>query len=153
MAVGARRAARAEGGFSYRNAWVLELDGRAAGMMLGYTQPDPCESGPLAELPPMVRPLVELEALSPGSWYVNAIAVMPDRRGLGLGSTLMAHAGELARLAGCPELSLIVAEQNAGAVALYRRLGYIERARRPRIPFSGSGHEGDWILMTRRTLP
>jgi hypothetical protein len=67
LAVGARRAAREEGGFSYRNARMLEQDGRAAGTLLGYPQPDRRETGPLHELPPVVRAPVELEALSPGA--------------------------------------------------------------------------------------
>jgi ribosomal protein S18 acetylase RimI-like enzyme len=48
-------------------------------------------------------------------------------------------------------MSLIVAGQNAPAVALYGRLGYLERARRPVVAFAGFEHGGDWILMTRKT--
>jgi ribosomal protein S18 acetylase RimI-like enzyme len=147
--VGAARAARDQGGFSYRNAWVAELQGQAAGMLLGYPQPDPYGIGALDELPPVVRPLVELESLSPGSWYVNAVAVMPDRQGQGIGSKLMALAGELARRAACPTLSLIVAGENTAAVALYRRLGYAEVAHRPVVAFPGCRHGGAWLLMTR----
>jgi ribosomal protein S18 acetylase RimI-like enzyme len=151
LTVGAQRAARDAGGFSYRNAWILEQDGAAAGMLLGYTQPDPYEAGRLQDLPPVVRPLVELEAMRPGSWYVNAVAVLAEHRGRGLGSALMAHAHELAAAAGCRELSLIVAEHNPGAVALYRRLGYAAIARRGVVADPGLGLGGDWILMTRPT--
>lgn len=148
---GAVRAARKEGGFSYRNAWVAEVDGRVAGMLLGYPQPDPYETGPLEELPPVLRPLVELEALGPGSWYVNAVAVQPAHRGLGIGTDLLALAVAQARLRRCRQLSLIVAEDNAGAAALYRRLGYAESARRRLVPWPGTHYDGDWILMTRET--
>lgn len=151
LAVGARRAARDEGGFSYRNAWILEHAGGCAGMLLGYVQPDPYETGRLEDLPPVVRPLVELEALRPGSWYVNAVAVPAGSRGLGHGSALMAHALRLAAAAHCRELSLIVAEQNLAAVALYRRLGYAAVARRPVVAVPGFSHGGDWVLMTRPT--
>lgn len=149
LAVGERRAAREEGGFSYRNAWVLEHEARSAGMLLGYPQPDPCVTGSLDELPSVVRPLVELEALAPGSWYVNAVAVLPEHRGKGFGSALMQHAATLAHRAGCRELSLIVAGGNVGAVRLYRGLGYREVATRPVVRFEGFPHGGDWLLMTR----
>jgi ribosomal protein S18 acetylase RimI-like enzyme len=145
--IGMQRAARAEGGFSYKKAWIAEVGGRAAGMLLGYPQPDPYETGPLDDLPPVVRPLVELEALSPGSWYVNAVAVLPDHRGAGVGSRLMALAKTSAGSAGCRDLSLIVAEDNRGAVALYRRLGYAEAARRQVVTYPGCRHGGDWLLM------
>lgn len=145
---GAARAARAEGGFSYRNAWVAEVDARVAGMLLGYPQPDPYETGPLDELPPVLRPLIELESLSPGSWYVNAVAVQPAHRGLGIGSDLLALAAGQARRSGCRQLSIIVAGDNTGAAALYRRLGYAESARRPLVPWPGTHFGGDWILMT-----
>ena len=145
--IGMQRAARAQGGFSYANAWIAEVAGQAAGMLLGYPQPDPFETGPLDDLPPVVRPLVELEALSPGSWYVNAVAVVIEHRGVGLGFRLMGLAETSARRAGCPELSLIVAEENHGAVALYRRLGYSEVARRPVVAYPGSRHGGSWLLM------
>jgi len=151
LAVGARRAARTEGGFSYRNAWILEQSGESAGMLLSYAQPDPYETGRLEDLPPAVRPLVELEALCPGSWYVNAVAVLPEHRGRGHGSALMAHAQRLAATARCGELSLIVAEENRGAVALYHRLGYAAVARRPVVAVPGLGLGGHWVLMTRPT--
>lgn len=147
--VGAARATRSEGGFSYRNAWVAEASGEVAGMLLGYLQPDPYETGPLDALPAVLRPLVELEALEPGSWYVNAVAVQPAYRGRGIGSRLMALALEQAGRSGCGRLSLVVAEENATAVALYRRLGYVEQARRRLVPWPGTAHGGDWILMTR----
>jgi len=147
LEIGMQRAARAEGGFSHKNAWIAEKARQATGMLLGYAQPDPYETGPLDVLPPVVRPLVELEALSPGSWYVNAIAVLPDHRGAGIGSRLMALAQTMAGRSGCQEMSLIVAEQNHDAVALYRRLGYSEVARRPLVSYPGSRHGGDWLLM------
>lgn len=72
----ALRAARESGGFSYRNAHVAERDGRVVAMLLGYRLPEPYDAGDLEALPSVVRPLVELEALAPGSWYVNAVAAL-----------------------------------------------------------------------------
>jgi ribosomal protein S18 acetylase RimI-like enzyme len=149
MEVGARRVARAEGSFSYANAEVLTVGGTLAGMLLAYRLPDPYETGPLEELPAVVRGLVELEALAPGSFYVNAVATTPAHRGQGIGSRLMQLAEARARESGARTLSLIVAEDNAGARRLYERLGYATAARRPITSYPGCKHTGDWILMTK----
>lgn len=103
-----------------------------AAMLLGYRLDEPYNMGDLSELPDFVRPAVELEAAAPGSWYVNAVAVFPAFRGRGFGTELMALAERLAAETGAAELSLIVLEENAGAKALYERLGYAERTRRDR---------------------
>jgi ribosomal protein S18 acetylase RimI-like enzyme len=149
LEVGVRRAAREEGGFSYRNAFVDEVEGQVAGMLLGYRQPDPYDPGDLSDLPAVVRPMVELEALAPGSWYVNALAVFPAFRGRGLGSGLLALAVRLAGESGARALSVIVAAENAPARALYERNGYRAAARRPVVAFSGFAHGGDWMLMVK----
>ena len=66
LEVGRERAGREEGGFSYRNAIIAELDGEIAAALVGYRLDDPYELGDLDALPELVRPLVELEALAPG---------------------------------------------------------------------------------------
>jgi ribosomal protein S18 acetylase RimI-like enzyme len=149
MAVGARRVARDEGGFSYTHAHVAEESGAVAGMLVGYRLPDPYAIGDLEAYPEVVRPLVELEAQAPGAWYVNAIATGQAHRGRGIGTRLMRLAESLAREAGAESMSLIVAEGNAGAKRLYENLGYRVVARRPIAPFPGCPHDGDWILMTK----
>lgn len=148
IAVGARRAAGTEGGFSHIHAYVALVSGEIAGMLLGYPLPDPHEVD-LEDAPPEVRPLLELEAQVPGSWYVNAVAAVPECRGSGVGTFLMKAAESLARQAESTSISLIVAEDNAGAVRLYRRLGYEAVARRRVVPFPGCAAGGDWVLMRR----
>jgi ribosomal protein S18 acetylase RimI-like enzyme len=147
--VGRRRALRDDGGFSYRNAIVAETEDRIAALLLGYRLPEPYDFGDIDALPPMVRPLLELEAQAPGSWYVNALAVFPEFRGRGIGTTLLARAEELARDTRAPALSIVVADQNEGAKRLYLRTGYHAVARRPVVPFPGFVHSGDWLLMTK----
>lgn len=69
---GEMRAARDEGSFSWRNAWIAEADGHVAGSLIAYDiGPDP---QPLDELPAMFRPLQALENLSPGTRYINVLA-------------------------------------------------------------------------------
>jgi ribosomal protein S18 acetylase RimI-like enzyme len=149
LAVGMRRAEREEGGFSYRNATLAEIDGEVAALLLGYRLADPYETGDLSALPAVVRPLVELEACAPSSWYVNALAAYPQYRNRGIGSLLLAEAERIARSVQVPSLSLIVADANEGAKRLYLRIGYVETARRPLVPFPGLRHRGDWVLLTK----
>lgn len=147
--VGMRRAQRDEGGFSYRNATVAEIDGNIAGLLLGYRLADPYDTGDLERLPALVRPLVELESVAPASWYVNALAAFPEFRNKGLGTRLLAEAETIARKAKALSLSIIVAEANEGAKRLYLRSGYAETARRRLVPFPGLPHGGDWLLLTK----
>jgi ribosomal protein S18 acetylase RimI-like enzyme len=147
--VGMRRAQRDEGGFSYKNAVVAESGGKIAGLLLGYRLADPYDTGDLDRLPPLVRPLVELESIAPASWYVNALAAFPEFRNKGLGTRMLAEAERIARKAKAPALSIIVAEANEGAKRLYLRTGYAEAARRRLVPFPGLPHAGDWLLLTK----
>lgn len=150
LEVGRRRAMREEGGFSYRNAHILESGNAVIGMVIGYRLNDPYDPGDTASTPEAFRPAIELEALVPGSWYVNVVAVHSEYRGQGFGSRLLKHASELARRAGSTTMSIIFESNNQGAYRLYQKLGYREKARRPRISFPGdpTGSE-EWVLMTR----
>src|SRR5215207_4705395 len=69
--IGRGRARRESGGFSWRKAMVLERGGRVAGCLIGYRQPDEPEPVDYATTPAMFVPLIELENLAPGTWYVN----------------------------------------------------------------------------------
>lgn len=150
MALGAARVAREQGDFSYRNMYVAEIDGAVAGMLLSYPLPDPYVLDGLETYPEVVRPLVRLEALAAGSWYINAIAAGGHWRGQGIGTRLMALGQVLALQARISTLSLIVSEHNTGAMRLYRRLNFEPVARQPVVPAQGLPSEGDWLLMTRR---
>ena len=148
--VGARRAARAEGNFSYTHARIGVENNVTLGMILSYRQPDPYETGPLPEYPDLVRPLIELEARAPGSWYINAVATFAEHRGRGVACQLMVDAERRARSGGCDRISLIVASENAGAIRLYERLDFESAGSLPVIPYPGALHGGNWVLMIKR---
>ena len=59
---------------------------------------------------------------------VGSIGVAASRRGQGVGSELMQHAHTWLRLHGATEVRLNVWAVNAGALALYRELGYEVRS-------------------------
>ena len=148
--VGAKRAAREEGGFSYINARICEENNTLLGMIISYRQPDPYDIGDLSEYPDIVRPLVELEAQAAGSWYVNAIATYEEHRGKGVARTLMADAEVRARAKGCDHMSLIVASENVSATRLYEYLDFNVVGSLPVIPYPGCLHGGNWVLMIKR---
>lgn len=148
--VGAGRAARKDGSFSYTNARVCAEGGTLLGMILSYRQPDPYEMGDLAAYPEVVRPLIALEAQAPGSWYINAIATYEQHRGKGVARMLTDDTETRARLQGCDCLSLIVASENTSASGMYGYMGFKDVASAPVIPYTGCLHGGDWILMTKQ---
>ncbi len=86
--VGRERAERDEGSFSWRNATIVEVDGKAAGCLIGYEILDWAEPIP-ESMPALFVPLQELENLAPSTWYVNVLAVLPEYRGKGLGTRLL----------------------------------------------------------------
>ena len=62
--VGAQRARRDSGSFSYRNAVVRESDERVVSALIGYPLPDTPEPVDYSEMPDMFVPLQKLEDLA-----------------------------------------------------------------------------------------
>ncbi|MFN6924772.1 MAG: GNAT family N-acetyltransferase [Tabrizicola sp.] len=148
IAFGRERAARDSGNFSYRNAWLAEVEGQVAACLLGYPaadDPEPIDPG----TPAIFVPLLELEALAPGSWYLNVLATYPQFRGRGLASALLTRAEDIAREAGRSTISLIAADTHLDALRLYRAKGYDEIARRPVVREDWQVDATEWILFTR----
>lgn len=146
--VGRRRAQRDSGAFSYRNAVVAERAGRVAGCLVAYAIPDePEDIGP--ETPGIFVPLLELENLALGSWYVNVLAVYPEYRGQGLGSRLLEIATQQARDNGSRGESIIVSDANGGARRLYERAGYRWTAERPIVKDDWETPGRNWVLLLK----
>lgn len=147
-ALGRERAARETGNFSYRNAWVAEVDGNVAACLLGYAAED--EPGPIdPDTPPIFVPLLELEALAPEAWYLNVLATYAEFRSRGLGSALLAHAETVAVAAGHRTISLIAEDTHLDALRLYSATGYQEVARRPVVKADWRVDAREWILFTK----
>lgn len=147
-AYGEERAARTTGSFSYRNAWIVEVEGAVAACLLGYPADEtPAPIDP--DTPPIFVPLLELEALAPGSWYLNVLATYPPFRGEGLGSALLAHAEDVAHRMGHRTISLIAADTHPEALRLYQTKGFREVARRPVVKGDWQVAAQEWILFTK----
>lgn len=150
LEIGTQRYARENTNFSYQNCTVAEKDGAVAGMMLAFEMCEPPPEGREAELAsevdPILAPYAELEDY--GSLYVSALAVFNEHRGLGIGTRLLQEARRRARALDLDRLSLICFEKNVGAMRLYRRLGFVELARRAIVPHPFFHYrEGDAILL------
>jgi ribosomal protein S18 acetylase RimI-like enzyme len=144
--VGARRAARDQGGFSYTHATMLEADGDVAGCLVGYPLADEPEPFDPAQTPPLFVPMLQLEALAAGTWYINVLAIEPAWQGQGLGARLLAHADTLAAHSASQGTSLIVADDNTAARRFYARNGYRELASRPMVKDAWQSDGTSWIL-------
>lgn len=148
LAYGRERAARETGNFSFRNAWLAEVDGAVAACLLGYVAED--EPSPIdPDTPPIFVPLLQLEALAPGSWYLNVLATYDAFRGKGCASALLAKAETVAIEAGRTTISLIAADTHVDALRLYRAKGYGEVARRPVVKADWAVDATEWMLFTK----
>ena len=144
LEIGARRFAREEGNFSFRNCVVAEQDGVVIGMLFTFS----IEEGHEADnepTDPILKPYEELEVA--GSFYICALALFPGFRGRGVGTKMLSIAREQARQRGFSTLSLLVFEQNEGALRLYERSGFEVSGRAPVVPHELIDHTGDVLLL------
>ncbi|MEM1383766.1 MAG: GNAT family N-acetyltransferase [Pseudomonadota bacterium] len=132
------------------SAQIVVFD-HGAGAVAGLTgYPIPPVPSPIDDdIPPIIRPLQELENLAPSTWYVNVLAAKPADRGKGAGSRLLALAEDIAAAEGLSEMSIIVADNNTGARRLYERIGYREKASRPMVKADWQSDGTAWVLLTK----
>lgn len=152
--VGTARAERESGGFSYTNAIVAEADGKIIGMMLGYVveKPNAEDISSVDDLPKVFRPFVQLEHLSVGSFYINALAVSPGLRGLGIGRLLLHRAERKAASLGASCISIQSFSQNQGAVKLYRDVGYEKTDSRPVLWHPCQPYYDEDVLLLKKAI-
>ena len=65
----------------------------------------------------------------PDHWYVDNVAVWPERQGTGVGSILLAQAESVARAAGFREIRLYTNEAMTANTTYYEHRGYVETHR------------------------
>jgi ribosomal protein S18 acetylase RimI-like enzyme len=143
--IGTVRYAREEGNFSYTNCVLAEREGEVIGQLCTYPVEASAEE-PDDPVDPVLEPYARLEI--PGTLYISSLALFEGFRGMGLGTQMLSIARDQARERDLDALSLLVFEQNTGAVKLYEREGFREVDRAPVVPHSLIRHTGDVILMT-----
>jgi len=146
LEIGAKRYARKDKAYSYQNCLMADVGGEVAAMVHSF--PMKVSDVPLRDdFDPVMRPYAELK--ENGSLYISGIAVFDGFRNQGIGSKVLSVLENRAQILGCSSLSLIVFEQNEGAVRLYERLGFKETARRAVVPHPLIHYTGDALLMVR----
>lgn len=103
--------------------WVVEQDGRLAGVVVAWLLVDEV--------------------------HIATIATHPDFRRQGIAQALLAHVLKLGAEEGAVSSFLEVRASNVAAQAMYRKFGYEETGRRPRY-YKDNGE--DAILMTLENL-
>jgi ribosomal protein S18 acetylase RimI-like enzyme len=136
----------------FSNWFVIARDAEICGACAGYMLPDPYDAGDLAGVPEAYAPVLELEALATGSWYLMSLAVYPEFRRQGFGTALLARAEQVAHKSGAPRIALTASSKNEAALSLYALAGYSEMARRSRDPSGRIGLEGEWLLLAKNLL-
>lgn len=149
MDVGVRRAQREEGDFSYRKAKVIKENNIVVGFVIDYLLDDPYPLDDLHEYPDVVKPLVELESLAPGSWYVNGLATKTEYRKRGIASALLERSKQNAIDLGANSWSIIVSSENTRAKNIYLKSGFEFVESRTMVSFPGVLHSGDWKLLVK----
>lgn len=148
LEVGRRRYEREDSVFSYKSCTIAEREGKVVGMLVAFPMHVDPDAPP--ESDPVLAPYSKLE--EDNSYYICGVALLPECRGRGVGSQLLERAETEARRLGFSRQSLIVFERNEGAVRLYRRLGFIEKAREPVVPHPLIHYTGDALLMVRELV-
>jgi GNAT superfamily N-acetyltransferase len=133
--------------------WIAELEGRIVGAMNGYFIAQPYDPGDISGFPDVYTPMIELEGVAEGTWFMQIASVYPEHRGKGIGTAMLRKAEAIARHSGANRLSLMVESANRDAHRFYERFGFTDWARRPFITFPGSTDKGDWILMGKDVDP
>ncbi len=143
--------------FSHTHAWVAEAPLAAAGnpgiagMLLGYTGREKAAEDPrtglallrllgprlLLRLGPLLRLQGMIGRVDRRQFYISNVAVYPDRRGRGIGWSLLCRAESEARSAGASEMVLDVETDNHGARRLYERSGYLVQSRTTELRLGG----------------
>ncbi len=113
--------------YSYRNALIAEVDGVAAGALVGY------DGARLAELREPIFPLLEKylgetlqieDECEAGEFYLDSLGVLPQFQGLGVGARLLTAMRDRAFAEGHQRVGLIVDVNNPRAERLYTSLGW-----------------------------
>jgi len=145
--VGARRYARENTEFSYQNCWFATLEDKPIAMLFAFHMAvDPTYE----ESDPVLQHYAKLE--EDCSYYISGVAVEPEHRGKRIGQMLMGKAHTEATNARLERISLLVFEQNEGAVRLYEKLGFKVIGRADVYPHELIHFTGEVLLMSREAI-
>lgn len=143
--VGAARAARDTGVFSYKYATIAECDGDIAGLAISYINGDTPEV--ISEQThPMFRPMVMLENAALETRYVSMLSTYPAYRKTGVAQVLLDREEQMP---GPKGMSLITSDHNAAARKFLEDRGFHEAAVVPAIKINWETPTKSWHLLRK----
>lgn len=124
--------------FSYQFADIVDIDDKAAGIMISYPGRKMNRLGlsmgkqlwsiygarGFVRFVRRVLPLAFMREASTDEYFINTLAVFPDSQGQGIGTYLLSYAENKAREMHYNKCALSVEVSNLRARSLYERLGY-----------------------------
>ncbi|KQV81382.1 N-acetyltransferase [Rhizobium sp. Root1220] len=144
MELGRLKMRRDDGYGSWRHAVIAEAYGETAGAAIGYALGDDVRDIEVDRV--ALQPAVDLQKTVIGSWFIATLGVYSHLRGIGIGKSIL---DDQIERAGTLPVSLITASDNEAALALYRKNGFSERARRQALSVFESSRKHEWVLLTR----
>lgn len=145
--VGLQRVRSDDTPVSWRMAWIAELSGTPAGVVIVHQLSETPEELEATVMSPMYRPFVELEMLASDTAYIRSISVAEGMRDRGVGTRLLLFAE---RFRGPEGTSVIVADSDGRSRRFFARNGYAEAARRPMVKGGWDTPGAEWILLRKR---
>ena len=109
--------------------WIPHIGQKPAPMLQDYAAVIQTDHVVVAEQDGEIAGVLVLRETSEG-FLVDNVAVLPSRKGPGVGKALLVHAEREARKRGYTSLYLYTHERMAENIALYARVGYVEVERR-----------------------
>ena len=129
---------------NFRNARVATVEGRTAGMAVGYFLPKDTDfTGPFD---PVFEPVMSLFKKAVGSWLLDALAVYSAFRGKGIARALL---DDQIAAGGNNDMRIVCADDNQAAMALYRSRGFGPVERAPFIQTETPRDTKEWLLLKR----
>lgn len=113
--------------YSWQNALIAEVDGEAAGAIVGYDGAclQGLRQGSFRVIQQNGQPLPQIaDETEAGEYYLDSIAVFPAFRGMGIAAKLIDGLCRKAFDEGHQCMGLLVDDENPQAEKLYRRLGF-----------------------------
>ena len=133
----------------YENHWIDEQDGRVAGGMHAFPFDNWENNTPDPRVPEeryaVLQPFNDLPAH--GTYYVHALSTYPEFCRRGIAWSLLSLACEHAKEAAFTNISLYIFADNAGALALYEKMGFKVVGREPVVEHPLLRYTGEVCLM------
>ncbi|MEO0329147.1 MAG: GNAT family N-acetyltransferase [Pseudomonadota bacterium] len=151
IAYGRSRMMKDDSIYGWSNARVAVQDDIIFGAHTSYImpapEPDSSNSDQFKRTTSALRPVFELFDQCSDHWFVDSLAVYPDRRGAGTGALLIDDSLQSAKGSGQNIVNLVVEDSNISAFRLYKSRGFEVVDSRPFIQFNGPSQTKEWLLM------